>query len=497
MIVWTYSFLKRIRLLLTGFLIVAIFIVFFPCFLEGGSAELEYAHPSWTWHPELVSLLKNLRNTWAISQPGLPKGLAFPEPDTFKIIQGEENLIRITGKKHVEIKDLLYAVSWKAPRHRNLTSLIVISNCDEVVLDNVHVLQLNKDSKAAHTVIFEDCGRVVVKNSSFRGACSYHLRIEGAREVIIDSVEISGFEYEPDQMRCGGGIFINNGDDKPGKYHMTRGQYTPNPNNLTHFAIINSWFHDSDEDKQRENIDGVLIHSGAHGLISNCLFQNWQGGDSALDVSHRRLDKGYDRKLIRVERNIFSKCRIVKSVGRSHASCSIIWCNNLYNDTVLADYHQGYEVLHAFEDIVFTKPSPRLMALWGLRDGQLRIERCLFVLPSVRAFIHQGDAGTPSDYTWLSSDYNVFYLGNPIYWVLGQGVTIEESTGWQTAGNDIHSSIISLSPELRKDVMATGHYLHLDRNIPTVLDGSHSIPTDYAGKQRREELHTGAFLPEN
>jgi hypothetical protein len=455
---WETFFVKQVFQGRSFLSIAVAWLVLLPCCSEGRSPVAEYDPVNRVWHPKLERMLETSRKTLATEEPGLPKGLSFPEPSTLRPISGTENLIRIAGERHVEIKDLMGAVTWKRPRHRKHTTLIIISDCDEVILDNVHLLQLDKDFRAAHTVIFEDCARVVVKNSSFRGACTYHLRIEGAQEILIDSVEISGSNNGSEKTRCGGGIFINNGDDKPGKYKMRRGQYTSNPYDLVYFAILNSWFHDSLDDEQRENVDGVLVHSGAHGLISNCRFQDWQGGDAALDISHRRVDKGYDRKLIRVERNVFVNCRFVKSVGRSNGGCSIIWCNNLYSDTVLADYHQGYSVYHISEDILFKKSAKRFLALWGLRDGLLKIEYCLFLFPAVKTYIHQGKAGTPTDYRWISSDNNIFYLGNPIYWVLGQGVSIENISDWQNTGNDRNSFIKAMNPEMRHHVITTGDY---------------------------------------
>ena len=104
----------------------AILLSFFPlnvAALEGrGSAEV--------WHPELEALVETSRTTWETSEPGLPKGLSFPLPTTLKKIRGENHLIRITGKKHVELKDLDYAVSWQGPKQPRSTSLIVISNCE-------------------------------------------------------------------------------------------------------------------------------------------------------------------------------------------------------------------------------------------------------------------------------------------------------------------------------------------------------------------------------
>ena len=334
----------------------------------------------------------------------------------------------------------------------------------------------------------------MVKNSSFRGACTYHLRFEGAREVIIDAVEIAGFKYGNGQVRCGGGIFINNGDDRPGKYKVPRGQYTPTPNNLTYFAITNSWFHDNLDEEQRQNVDGVLVHSGAHGLISNCRFENWLKGDSALDVSHRRLDRDYDKKLIRVERNIFTNCRFIKSVGRANPGCHIIWSNNVLTDTALADYHQGYEVIHCFEDIIFTKPSFRLMALWGLCDGSLRINRCLFILPQNKAYLHQGAAGTPKDYTWVSSDYNIFFLGNQMHWVLGHGISINDFNSWQATGNDTHSLLYAINPEVKNASKATARDLSKQLS-PIESSRTYTPVTDFLGKQRGTGSYVGAFLP--
>lgn len=463
---------------------------FFSCNVAAaGSSE------AITWHPVLDGLLEKSRKTWSTSNPGLPSGLTFPVVGTFKTIQGEDHLVRIDGKEHVELKNLSFAIAWKGQQHHYRTTLIVISNCEEVLIDNIHLLQLDKDARAAYTILVENCGRVVVKNSSFRGTGIYHLRFEGCREVLIDSVEIAGVEYAPNQVRCGGGIWINNGDDSPGKYQVSRGLNTKNPRDLTHFAILNSWFHDSLDEEQYKNVDGVLVHSGAQGLISNCRFENWQKGDTALDVSHRRLDEGYDRKLIRVERNIFSNCRLVKSSGRSNPGCRIIWCNNVFTDTPLADYHKGYEVIHSFEDFIFTEPSTRFLALWGLRDGTLRIEHCLFVLPHNKVFLHQGEAGTSKDYMWVSSDFNIFYLGIPMDWVSGQGIFIKKITDWQAMGNDRHSWVFPLNPQKSIDARSLERILGKGLSPPLELVGAHIPQSDYLGKPRGREPYVGALLP--
>jgi hypothetical protein len=167
---------------------------------------------------------------WAKMNLGLSSDWHHPVESSFQKVIGEEVRITISDKQSVKLEHIALKIKWQGKYDKYGTTYIFIKNCHEVNIDDVHVVQLDPDYRASCSIRIEDCDLVKVKNSSFHGTCQSHLRIEGCREVIVDSIEIAGEDYGRAGVRCGAGIFLNNGEDGPGKYpNNPTGFFSPTP----------------------------------------------------------------------------------------------------------------------------------------------------------------------------------------------------------------------------------------------------------------------------
>ena len=381
----------------------------------------------------------NYFNTsWAQAEPGLIRDLNYGDPHNWPHVQGDTDKIIITDQKSVQLSDYQGAISWETGSAKYDTTFILIRNCDEVVLSNIHLLQRDSDYRASHTIIVEDCNYVELKDSSFHGAVLlYHVRMEGNKLVLIDNVEVSGYDYGSDVIRTGGGIWIENGDEGRGGIGVDS-MRSPNPNNLEWFQITNSFFHDHRSNPENRNQDGILIHSGSNGLVYNNLFLNWIERDAVFDVSHRRWqDDMYTDKTIRIEKNIFKNNHYVKSPGRSILQNSIYYTNNIFENTSFACYHHGYPVI--FNDNIFKNAFlPTFFALWGV-TGDIKMSQNEFLFNDLYSFFREGGSATDQDHSHLNLINNIYYLGNVEYWLNGLSVNAKTWNEWIALGLDSNS----------------------------------------------------------
>jgi hypothetical protein len=372
---------------------------------------------------------------WADAEPGLIRDLNYGSINNWPKIKGDTNKIVIRDQKVCSVKDMKGIISWDQSRDKYGTTFIHIRNCEEVYLENLHFLQASPDWRGSHTIFVEDSGKVFLKDSSFHGAVySYHVRMEGNREVIIDNVEIAGYDYGNGVVRTGGGIFIENGNEGSGGAGGTGLETirSPNPRDLQWFQITNSYIRNSHSNPDKHNHDGILVHSGSNGLIYSCLFQDWIAFDAALDVSHRRTDEGYNNRIFRIEKNKFVNNQYVKAPGRSNLDNEILFIDNYFYRTTLAMYHKDYTV--RFKNCIFNEIfGTRFLATWGL-SGKTIFEDSSFIFTDIHSFISEGGIGSPTDHTYVRCRNNIYYIGKMTRWIDGIEVKISTWNEWLNYG---------------------------------------------------------------
>ncbi len=413
---------------------------------------------------------------------------------------GEDLQREYHKKKIVHLKDIALRIQWKKPYDKYDNTLFLIRGCDEVIVENVSIIQLNDDYRASHSIFIEDCNHVVIKNSSFVGTTSnYHVRVEGCANVFVDNIEVSGLDYGEKGIRCGGGIFVNNGDPKAGG---KRGMVSPNPKDMKWCVIQNCYVHDNLASDKWRNQDGILIHSASDGILFNCYFENWKCGDAALDVSHRRSDSAYRNHLFRVERNLFDNADRVKTPGNSHASCSLFFANNVYVNTFIGDYHSGWDVHHVHETYVFDNGGFSFFRLWGISNGSTYFINCLVYAEAsgLQNVYFQGKNGRPNEYMFLHPNYLVYIMPQPSRWLGGQGQEVKKWKDWQDTARDRNSHfqgptncfvdpkkadyrLVSQSP--------AAHFGRSDFILQT--HPGMKVLRSFSGKARSEKPSVGAF----
>lgn len=347
--------------------------------------------------------------------------------------------------EEIVLKDQAYYLRFEEPTDKQKSTFIHIRNCGNVIIENLRVVQLDPDYRAYHSVLIEDCDSVLVRTTYFAGTCNYHLRVEGCRNVVLDGVEVAGYDYGELGVRSGGGVWVNNGS------HRTTGRlglWSPNPRDLETLVIENCYIHDNlAEDKTRNN-DGILIHSAGNGLLFNNRFERWVKGDSALDVSHRRSDNSYKEKTFRIERNLFIGNKHVKSVGASDVSNSVIWMNNIFVDTKLGNYHQNWTDHHVCETYIFTGKDFGFWRNWGRLGGPVVIEKCLFFLKKGRisSMFKLDNKNSVGALAFIRPDRNIYYMPkDPGFWFVSENrdgsvsFRIRRWHDWQKRGFDQHS----------------------------------------------------------
>ena len=384
---------------------------------------------------------------------------------------------KFIDKKRVIIADKCFHIDWQKLGKKYQNSFIVIRNCEEVVIDNLHITQLNADYLAEFTIIIEDCKKVTVNNSSFKGTCNYHLRIEGCAMVTIENITIAGLDYGAKGVRCGGGIWINNGATSAGG----NGIWSPNPKNLENLTIRNCTIKNNLASDRNRNIDGILIHSASNGTLSNCHFSNWLKGDAALDVSHRRTDLPYSNKSFTIEKCVFVHNKHVKSTGNSVASNSIEWINNIYNDTQIGNYHQGWKDFRLFESYFFSGSTFGFWRNWAELKGSIQIKGCLFHLQAgaISEMYKLSDMADLKDADHIQPDFNLYSMPQPPAAWLRKYSSNESSPAviynnwqtWQASGKDRHSLLLIDSKLVRA-------HKDKDKFIP-IFNGLNLMPREW------------------
>ncbi len=387
----------------------------------------------------------------ALNLSSLPTGdrLARHDPRTLPWRVADGPIARRTwrNQRRVVVRGLYIKARWPKATTKYKGTLFLFQNCEEVIVERSGVVHLNPDYRGQHSFLFENCGRVVLRDVYCAGAVQRsHIRLEGCGEYHIERVEISGWDYGEPGVRCGAGIFVNNGITKPdGAVHL----YAAKRRELQWGVIRDCWLHDyltQDEGPWR-NQDAIGFHAPSNGVVFNCVFDRWLAGDAAIDDSHRRYDPAYKNKAHRIERCVFRHCRLVKTDGaRGRPDCVIVWANNIYLNTWLADYHKGWTNWRIHETFVFDEPPPALIKNWGMQSVTV-FANCLLSAPKgVDVMFWQSGKAGPDGYRLFRVDHMLYLAPPPRYWVCGQGAAIVDRSAWLAQGLERGGALMQKAP---------------------------------------------------
>ena len=445
----------------------------------------------------------------ALDLRDMPTGDVLARHDVEEIewteVSGPEAKRVWNGEQRVEIRDLALKVDWPTgPTEKYEGTLFLIRNCEEVLVEDVAIVHANADYRGQHSFLFENCGRVTVRNVYSAGAVGRnHLRLEGCGEYLIERVEISGWDYGEEGVRCGGGIFVNNGvTQADGTIHL----YVKERRELEWGVIRDSWFHDylvQDEGEWR-NQDGIGFHAPSDGLVFNCVFDRWIAGDGAIDDSHRRHDDAYRSKVHRIERCLFRDCNLVKTNGATGSpDCVVVWANNVYVNSWLADYHKGWTNWHLQETYAFEKPMPVFVKNWGMGEGLTVFANCLLHAPEgVEVIYWQSGNATADGYRLFRALNTLYLMPQPRCWMRGQGAEITSRESWLSEelerGCEVSEEAVGFANAAEGDWRLKSPSPAIGFGSPMFLDPEDAalrVARDFAGAPRPNPPSVGAFEP--
>ena len=408
-----------------------------------------------------------------------------------------------SDEKKVVIRDLALKVTWPEPTNKYSGTLFYLHDCEEAVIENVSVVHMNADYRGQHTFLLEGCGKVTIRNVYSAGAVERnHIRLEGCREYEIERVEISGWDYGKDGVRCGAGIFVNNGITKEdGQVDLA----AAHPRELEWGVVRDSWFHDYlTQDGTWRNQDGILFHAPSNGIVFNCVFDRWKAGDAALDDSHRRHDARYRNKVHRIERCVFRDNQLVKTNGATGSpDCVIVWANNVYINSWMGDYHKGWTNWHLHETYFFEDKTPALVKNWGMASGLTAIANSLMYAPKgVEAVYWQSGKAAKDGYALFRADHVLYLMPPPDFWVRGQGAEIRDRKAWLSAGLERDCAISDQPPGFlnpgERDLRLKATSPAVGFGSPDFLnapDAALRVVRDFSGLRRPARPSAGAFEP--
>ncbi len=385
----------------------------------------------------------------------------------FKEVIGEESRIKFANQDTVHLKDIHYKLRWNNPTDKYNNTLIFIANVKKVILENIDIINLDPDYKAYHSILIEGADEVIVRNCYFAGTVqSYHLRMEGCGDILIENVEIAGIQYDNRPThRLGGGIFINNGASGRGGINNT-GLRAEHPRLPGWQVIQNCYIHDnSQDDDHRRNQDGILIHAPSHGLLFNTVVENWlrPSGDSAFDLGFRRVEPEYQDRTFRVERNVIRNCTFLKTPGHGTGPNTLLLANNILINCTVGDYHGGggdnryvhntfiYDLNQAPEALrqLALRGSQGFSCLWNFK-GRTFYHNNLVYRPAGNFFMfYMNDQGDPRKYRQVYADNNVYAiapLDSAYLRSANDGLKLQTFEDWQKdTAQDTESQLVEPS----------------------------------------------------
>lgn len=413
---------------------------------------------------------------------------------SFDVVHGEAVRKTFDHQASVEIRDLAYRVSWQNDYQKYANALFHIREAENVVIENLAIIQDDADYRSSSALLIEDSGNVVIRNVYVAGSTqSFHIRVEGCENVLIERIEIAGLDYGPLGVRTGGGIRVDNGKHGPPN--------TPHPRPLKWLVIQHVYGHDYLDVPSDAgfNHDGILAQSVADGLLFNSYFENWRKGNSAIDVSHRLTSPDYQNHVFRVERNIVRDSYTVKVPDISTPSNTIVFANNVYVNTFLVSYNTGYDVHRLHETSVIHPDVIPFYKLWSTTgDTVHHFRNGLVVVPEVTlSTVYFNSSTNPDPPSLLDPDYMVYVTRTPKSWFRDYFADFDS---WQAAGFDKHSLVappvecftdpdhddFSLLPGCPAVGRASSEYL-------TPADPAMRVDRDFRGVPRGANPSCGAF----
>lgn len=476
--------------------------------LAGASSVATAAPLSWDQpgasledRPAMLAALSAWRGDWG----GLPLGNASGKfagaPGALKDVAGEDLQKTWTGPDEVVIRGLRARVHWKAAQGEKFrTTLFHIVGARRVVIEDVAIIAADSDYRMYDTFHIEDADEVIVRNVYFGGPVqSYHLRIFGARRVVVDGIEVAG-TGEPGERRAGGGVWIKNsasrtkkpGPGVPFDANWAQADWT---------VVQNGYFHDYEDADKLRNQDAINVESPGDGLIFNCVVDNWarenRVGDAAFDISYR-LREAQGGKRFRIERNVFRKAHFTKTPGYGPGDDRMIWANNVYLDTHIGDYHGGW--LNALVHNSFVLDgADRLYRMWEQKpDGHTLIAGNTVVsIRPLDSTYYFNDAGVREKLPLLHTDYNAYAMPVPGLWLGGKLDKATRWSDWQTLGQDRNSrngDAASCHPELG-DLLKGPPCVVPPLRLPSTYAATAdlAVTRDFLGRPRPASPAAGAY----
>jgi hypothetical protein len=360
------------------------------------------------------------------------KLLADKQENEYTFTTIDETRYIYQNEKYIKLTGLHLSPTWNAHSEPDYsgTSLIQISNCDYVYLEDI-VIKLT-DEKTRDLIRITNCREVYVKNVWISGQAINHIRIQGAKYVMVDGVEIEGRGYN-NVIKCGNGIKIENGLDSA-DYNY----------DLSFSVIQNSYIHDCDSYDGNSERDGIVLQSCAQGILFNCYIENWklgEGTEQAIDLSHRRNDSDYDNSYVyRVEKCLVKNCTQNKMSGsQAHASNKVIFANCEFINSYFAFAQADYEVFLVNNTFIYDDFFTQLAKQWGQTGDVYLTNNFIYSSSAMNRIFYSSLTGDKRQY--INSDYNLYYMSDTVsdwYYDLYNIYSIENFGDWQNLGKDVN-----------------------------------------------------------
>lgn len=427
----------------------------------------------------------------------------------------------------VIIRDQAWDLDWTGQENDWYgTNFIHVRNVATVVLDNVAIRQTTPGYDSADdTVRIQGCQTAIIKNSYFAGPTrGAHLRIDNCERVIIMNNEIAGIDFDPDDDReyfqNGAGIVVTNDPDYG--LDAETGLSTVNYAPPRRWVIQNNYIHDYTDPGAPNvlgprNQDAVAVVSPPDGVFFNNVVENWRSRDpeagetlesaidACYDLAYETDDPAFSNKVFRTERNIFNaneNCKTTQSSANPTNTLLIV--NNIYINTYLRDYHQGYDVYHihntyyfdeAFHQDTFLRLSQADLGRSHFYNNLIystgstywntyNLNKFCFESPGVIGECARAVMGDFNVYRIAIADYE----GLP-WWVYGnEEDKIEEFAVWQSLGKDLNSLLFD-DPDWAPSCFAVDFAFSVNRR-----DLLSSCPVVNAGSPRYLKLRDDPAL---
>lgn len=366
----------------------------------------------------------------------------FVGPNGIQKVEGEKYRREWINVEEVRIEKLSVEVDWPAKRGGRERTLFYVDGADRVIIRDLTIVAGNADARMYDTIFLANVGEVIVQRVHLTGAVHrYHLRILNADRVYVDNLEISGIDYGTGLARAGGGLWIKN--TPSGEEDAYR--------DPEWIQIQNCSITDYQTTAERRNQDAVYIESPGDGLLFNCLISNWgvEGivGDGAIDVSFRH-DQSPGGRLFRIERNILQNSTFAKTPGVGGRDNVVLWVNNIFVDTHLADYHGKWTSLYVYNTFVFSNQR-RMYRMWRQQEnGHTQLKGNVVVSSKpLNNVYYLDDTGISDKLGLLSTESNVYIMPEPGRWLRSVKTHLGTWSEWISAGFDKYGLFIDVVEE--------------------------------------------------